>query len=73
MDIKGVKQNDTLKVFTFPKSKSAAFLMHNKFSTRMPNNTRRKIQNYTARGGDSVQTILYILIYDMRNQDLFKM
>jgi len=32
----------------------------------------RKIQNYTATGGDSIQAILYTLIFDMRNQDLFK-
>lgn len=49
--------------------------MHNKFSTRMPDNTRweeKKNKNYTAIGGDSVQAILHILIFDMRNQDLFK-
>lgn len=32
----------------------------------------RKIQNYTAIGGDSVQSILYIIIFDMRNRELFK-
>lgn len=32
----------------------------------------RKIQNCTAIGGESVQAILYILIFDMRNRDLFK-